>query len=1071
VTVLVGRQRELVELEAALEDAERGHGALVLVRGEPGIGKTSLADVFGSRASVRGARVAWGRGWEVGGAPAYWPWIEVFRTLLAMETDAALPMSRLAELAQIDPELQAKLVDVALPAQLEPKQARFRLFDAASALLAHAGARAPLVVVLDDMHAADPATLEMLQFIARGIRRMRVVVIATYRDIEARARMEVSEILAALSRDGKTLALRRLDEAAVAEWLGQFGMAALGAVVYARSEGNPLFVVELLRLVEELGDAALSSIPDGVRDVIRRRLRSLEGAAREVLEVAAVCGRIVDLRIVARVIGRPIEALVEDLAGANAARVLVPGTTRDHLVFSHVLIQEVLYTEIATARRASVHGAIADVLLSHGDPLYAEIAHHLFAAIPARGSAAAIEAARRAAEHAISQFAFDDAIDLLSRALAEVPREAEHDVLRVDLSLELAEALFGAGRAAEGRTRANEALAMIRRLDDRERLARATLLIGSAPTFASVDAELVTLLESTLEAIPDEDSAMRARLLARLGAALQPAIDPEPPMQLARKGIAMSRRIGDAKTHLEVLHSATAALGYFSDPAERVKLNQELASTASRLGDKPRVLRAHLRLVFDYLEAGDAVQSDACIEVCARLAAQLGRPAYQWSIPLVRSMRAVNRGEWAASEAFVEEARAIAAQAGDLNTEMSFTLHRVGFLRASTRYEELAAFIPTAAPIMRRIFDQHYAEACVVGAYARVGSREGVRETLDRLGRRIGEMRNRPSVAWLAEGAALLDDAALAERVYALLEPCAFRNHAWGVMTKVCEGPLVGSLGLAAATARKFDLAASHFETALVRVEPLGALPHRARIETDYATMLLHRGAAGDRDRAARLLESARAIGDRIDLPGLVAAIDTIDLGAPESRPSAPSLVPTAPRFELRPEGDYWTIACNDAVFRLKDSRGLRILALLIASADREFHVVDLAAPPGEAGLADDAGDALDARAVGAYKTRIVELREELAEAESWSDQGRATRLREELDQLASELARGLGLGGRARKVSSSVERARVNVRKRVQDAIVKIGEHSALLAQHLEWAIKTGTFCAYHPTGRPRTR
>ncbi|HUS31961.1 MAG TPA: AAA family ATPase, partial [Kofleriaceae bacterium] len=292
--VLVGRQRELGELATALADAEAGRGALVLIRGEPGIGKSRLASAFVE--SAVGARVAWGRAWEAGGAPAYWPWIEAFRALWqqapADERDG-LPKSRLAELVQMDGELAAHTGDLGTPPQLEPQQARFRLFDAASAVIAHFAARSPLVIVLDDLHAADPASVEMLQFVARTVRTTRAVIVATYRDSEARSRAEVADAIARLSRDGRTIALSRLAETAVSEWVAQEGRPELAHAVYARSEGNPLFVVELLRLAEELGDRGLSEIPDSVRDVIRQRLGTLPPVTREVLQTAAVLGRVV----------------------------------------------------------------------------------------------------------------------------------------------------------------------------------------------------------------------------------------------------------------------------------------------------------------------------------------------------------------------------------------------------------------------------------------------------------------------------------------------------------------------------------------------------------------------------------------------------------------------------------------------------------------------------------------------------------------------------------------------------------------------------------------------------------
>jgi hypothetical protein len=1063
VGALVGRQRELGELDGALAAVESGRGTLLLIRGEPGIGKTQLATELATRATSRGARVAWGRAWEAGGAPAYWPWIEIFRSLLQQaSTDerAAMPASRLAELAQIDSELAACTPGAASPPQLEPKQARFRLFDAAAAVLVAASARTPVIAVLDDLHAADAATIEMLHFVARSVRTARVLIAATYRDSEARARADIADAIARLCRDGQVLQLRRLAETDVTEWLAGAGRSDLGHLVYERSEGNPLFVVELLRLVDELGARALAEIPDGVRDVIGQRLRGLPEHVRELLHAACVVGRTVDLRIIGTLLDTSVDGLLADLSVALATRVIVPGASRHVVTFSHVLIQEVLYSELPVDKRAAMHGSIADVLLAAAaDP--AEVAHHLFAAIPARGSSAAIEAARLAAREAGQRLAFDDAVAMLDRALREVGSSAH--ALRIDVLLELASALFAAGQPAAGRERALEALTLSRQSADAERLARAALLVGTAPRFAMVDPDLVMWLQEALAALPDGDSNLRARVLARLGGAQQPAPDPEPPMLLARQAIAMSHRVADPATHLEVLHSATSALGYFADPGERAVHNQELAVLASRLGDKPRALRGHLRLVFDYLEAGDTVQADACIEVCARLANQLGRPTYQWAIPLMRAMRRVMQGQFAEAEALAEEARAIATRAEDTNLETAFTFHRIGFLRASARHDELAAMIVAAIPVITRVSDHLFAQPCIAGVHARIGARQDARTIVDELSPSLHQMRGRLSGVWLVEAAALLDDAALAERMLPLLEPLASRNHVGAVMAMWAEGPVTRALGLAAATAKFFDVAEMHFETALTRAAALGAPPHRARIELEYASMLMKRGRPADHDRAARLLDAARETAVRLRMPGLI-----------DERSPAKLIAPRAalPAFELRPEGDFWTVTSGTRVFRLKDSRGLRILALLVASPEREFHVLDLAAPSGgESAPTEDAGDALDARAVAAYKQRISDLREELAEAEGWADQGRAGKLRDELDAVASELAHGLGLGGRARKASSNVERARVNVRKRVLDAITRIGEHDTDLSHHLEVAVKTGAFCSYNPSGRARAR
>jgi hypothetical protein len=207
----------MAELRAALQAAhDLGTGALVLVVGEPGIGKTRLANDFAAEAAARGAEVAWGRAWEAGGAPAYWPWIEVLRTLAAAAAGASEPeRRRLAPLARLLPELEGCGRP---PPPADPAQERFRLGQAVVSLLALAARDRPLVVLLDDVHVADTGTLELLHFVARNLHACGVVVLATYRDVEARLSAEAGEALAKIAREGRYLALRRLAREEVTSW-------------------------------------------------------------------------------------------------------------------------------------------------------------------------------------------------------------------------------------------------------------------------------------------------------------------------------------------------------------------------------------------------------------------------------------------------------------------------------------------------------------------------------------------------------------------------------------------------------------------------------------------------------------------------------------------------------------------------------------------------------------------------------------------------------------------------------------------------------------------------------------
>src|SRR5688500_2310987 len=309
---LLGRDPELAELRAALRSAESGTGALVLLVGEPGIGKTRLASDFAGEAGARGAQVTWGRAWEAGGAPAYWPWIEALRpfaTLAARASDAE--RARIAPLAHLLPEIEGC---AAPKPAADPAQHRFRLFEAVAASLALVARGRPLVVLLDAVHAADVGSPALLHFVARHTHGSRVVVVATYRDAEARLSAEAGDALAKIGREGRYLALRRLGHDEVASWAAAEGLADADAL-FAATEGNPLFVVEMLRLVRDRGNASRTarSLPDGVRDVIRARLALLSAPARALLEAASVLGRTIDLGIAASLVDLPI-AGVRDLA-------------------------------------------------------------------------------------------------------------------------------------------------------------------------------------------------------------------------------------------------------------------------------------------------------------------------------------------------------------------------------------------------------------------------------------------------------------------------------------------------------------------------------------------------------------------------------------------------------------------------------------------------------------------------------------------------------------------------------------------------------------------------------------
>ncbi len=394
----VGREREFGELLAGLDDAVAGHGRLFLLVGEPGIGKSRLAEELTARARARGALVLVGRCWEAGGAPAYWPWLQSLRAYVRRAEPAALRAQLgpgAADVAQLLPELRDVLADLPPAPPAESEGARFRLFDSLTAFLKSVAAEQPLVLVLDDLHAADEPSLLLLQFVARELAQSRVMIVGAYRDVDPTLSDALETTLTELAREPvtRTLPLAGLAEADVAHFISLVAPAApaaeLGAAVHTETEGNPLFVGEIMRLLGKEGQLSTASlaIPHSVRETIGRRLRHLSDECNRLLTLASVLGREFDLRVLARVSGLERGAVLELLDEAVQARVVsdVPGAI-GRMRFAHALIRDAAYHRLVKARRVELHRQVGEAL---------EAIHHSRPGPPSRRARASLLRGRR----------------------------------------------------------------------------------------------------------------------------------------------------------------------------------------------------------------------------------------------------------------------------------------------------------------------------------------------------------------------------------------------------------------------------------------------------------------------------------------------------------------------------------------------------------------------------------------------------------------------------------------------------------------------------------------------------
>jgi DNA-binding SARP family transcriptional activator len=448
-TPLVGRQEQLRRLDGALHDALGGRGRVVLLSGEPGIGKTRLAQELVHHAEDAGALVAWGACFD-GDPPPFWPWVQVLRTVLAApDGDSVLLPWERGALTQLLPELQ----DAGAPALAppDPAQARFHLYSAVTSVLLRVTAGRPLCIVLDDLHSADPPSLQLLGQLVARCGAARLVLAGTYRDTEGGDDLAqtVAELVRDPAADHVSLSGLAVDEVAqfVTNTTGTEPSPGLAESLHHRTEGNPFFLTELVRLLEsehalDADDARAvpAEVPPGVRDVIRRRLARLPEQTNVLLTIGAVAGTEFDHRLLETIGGLGEERTLELMEVAIVTGIVTdPANHVGRYRFSHPLIRQTIYEGLSTVRRARLHARVAEGIRAvQGDSAVVDVANHLWAAAGEADAEATLPIVLRAAEVTLGQLAYEQAAEQLKRAAALLQRDPEDlDAARQELVLQL----------------------------------------------------------------------------------------------------------------------------------------------------------------------------------------------------------------------------------------------------------------------------------------------------------------------------------------------------------------------------------------------------------------------------------------------------------------------------------------------------------------------------------------------------------------------------------------------------------------------------------------------------------
>jgi class 3 adenylate cyclase len=894
---LVNRLRELTELRSGIQDALSGRGRFFTILGEPGIGKSCLAEEAAKSGADKGAIAFWGRCWEGGGAPAYWPWIQVLRGLInyADRTNVAKWLGGGAsEVVQIVPELRDVLPELPVPRQTslsEPEQARFRLLISAVTFLRRAAEAHPLVIVLDDLHVADPTSLMMLMALARDLRGARLMLIGTYRENEMRNSNELSGLIAEAEREGTRLPLRGLAEADVGQFIesaaGISPAPSLVSMLEKTTEGNPFFLSEILRLMAAQGQLTSSPprhlrIPDSVRESISRRMLPLSAESRQVLTVASVIGREFDLACLETVSEIPSERIVELLDPAIRLELVTEAEgILGGYIFRHALIRDTLYEAQPGNQRLGLHRRIGDAIRDGHDAEQrtAEIAYHYCAAAPAGDVESAVEYSRRSAQVATRQLAYEEAARHFNTAL-EVLRFAhtETESLRGELLLELGEAQTRAGYLAEARKTCLLAVDHTRRLRQAERFARAVVTAGrSVSESGTTDRALVALLTEALDLLGESDSALRAQVVARLGVELYWS-DRERGTELCQRAVEIARRIKDQHSLVIALWAHHLSLRNPDSLNQRLADASEVITIAEQLGENDFALEARFYRISDLLESGDASGVDVELREYLRAEAEL-KDRFKRGL-LLEGMRALLDGR-------LPEALGAAQRALIAGRESGRPLALNSFLIQTGHIYWERARLKEFEPSLRDFIAQNplitFGRCALVQCLIQAGKNTEAREVFASLAANDFQSIPRdwnwlPSMFVLAEVCADLGDRDYAQLLYNLLSPYASRNAVLGYV--YCYGSVQFVLGRLAALIGHQEEAAQHLEAAIAANQKIRAVTSVVDSECEYAALLLTHAREGDRPRALKLLASANRVAQALQLTRLQNKLQFLNVNA-----------------------------------------------------------------------------------------------------------------------------------------------------------------------------------------------
>jgi class 3 adenylate cyclase len=905
---VVGREFDKARLLAAFHAVADGQSRrLVFLSGDAGIGKTTLASQLARAAHSQGATVLYGRCEEELAIP-YQPFTEALRHYAAHAPESVLRthMARYGDvLARLVPALGSDPPVPAATRPADPEGDRYRLYEAVVHLLDTASDEAPVVLVLDDLHWADRATLLLVRYLVASPDLAGVLVIAAFREGTPRTH-PLSEFRAALRReeDVENLQVQGLDDIEMVALLEAVGGRAPGReqvklahLLRRETDGNPFFAGEIVRHLDETGlldrragagmeahhDLETLGLPESVKDVVGQRAARLGTRAEELLRVAAVIGDEFDLELLAGVTGARAAELAEDLNPAVEAALLHEvGNGRPRFAFGHALTRLTLCEDLGATRRRHVHRRVAETLeVLCGDdpgPRIGQLAWHWLAASEPTDVTKAVEYCGRAGDAALHTLAGDEAVRWFTDALRLLAEGDPEDPLRVQLLVSLGEAQRQCGDPAHRETLLDAANLAVQ-IGDVPALVRAALANyrGWHSIPGQVDAERVEALERALAGVGEADRPERARLLKQLSVELSYSGDYGRCRALDDEAVRIARRLGDPATLLHVLIRGQAGCWGPDTLDQRLAASREAVLLAEQVDDPAAACWAYTDLAAAAYGTANLAEADAAARRRDELAEQSGQPVHRWRTRVMQSARVLLGGDSAAAEALAAEALQIGRDSGQPDAMSGYVINISAIRWHQGRPNE---FIPALEKTLADFATKHGFYGMLARACLDAGDVVRAAE-LVAFGKANGfdppwDIDWLVTMAMWADPIVRLGDHESAAIVYERLAPW----HGQVVMVpSMADHCVAHYLGVLAALLGEGGRAREHFAQALRLHSALEAPFHVASTQVEWARVLLAGGGRDDAAPARALLEEARATALSRGYALVLRACDALRLG------------------------------------------------------------------------------------------------------------------------------------------------------------------------------------------------